>query len=79
MLNPGIGGIRVLNGPVLRRTRTGDGLLARLEPDVLGQAGMEDVIVLIGTNDLGVPVPPVGADELIAGLEALVDRLHEAT
>ncbi|MCA9311213.1 MAG: hypothetical protein KDA21_08405, partial [Phycisphaerales bacterium] len=78
VLNLGIGGNRLLRGPVPGFPGQGPSLLSRLEADVLGQAGVEDVIVLIGTNDLGLPFPRVQAEEVIAGLEGVVDRLHEA-
>jgi lysophospholipase L1-like esterase len=51
--------------------------LSRLEDDVLAQAGVTDVIVLAGTNDLGQP-PSASAEEVIAGLTELVERLSAA-
>lgn len=77
VLNLGIGGNRLLRGPVPGFPGQGPSLLSRLEADVLGQAGVEDVIVLIGTNDLGIPFPRARAEEVIAGLELVIDRLQE--
>jgi lysophospholipase L1-like esterase len=47
--------------------------LASLDREVIAQAGVTHVIVLLGTNDLGfgVPAPPI-----IAGLEQLAAQLH---
>jgi lysophospholipase L1-like esterase len=77
VLNQGIGGNRLL----------GDGLgqngLARLDRDVLAQAGVRYLVVLLGINDIGTraaaaergdPVP--GAEQLIQGYEQIIERAH---
>jgi lysophospholipase L1-like esterase len=84
VLNAGIGGNRVLtNSPCW-----GQNALARLGRDVLGQAGIEAVILFEGTNDIGQPDSPaananpclsrtqVTADEIIAGYQQIIARTH---
>ena len=75
--NAGISGARLL------RDGMGQGALARLEQDVLGQPGISDVIVLLGINDIGWPGSPfapderaVTLDELVAGYRQLVTAAH---
>lgn len=76
ILNQGISGNRVLHDFV------GPSALSRYERDVLSQVGVQQVFVQIGINDiglaaaLGIPDQEVTADQLIAGLEELVDRAH---
>lgn len=76
VLNEGIGGNRVL------RDGYGPSALARFDRDVLAQAGVRYLIILESINDIGVgsnptgPRDPVTADQLIAGLEQLVERAH---
>lgn len=63
----------------------GPAALARFDRDVLAQAGVAYVIVLLGINDIGHPgssagAPPseeVTAEEIEAGLLQLVERAHE--
>jgi lysophospholipase L1-like esterase len=83
VLNAGIGGNRVLtNSPCW-----GQNALARLGRDVLAQAGIEAVILFEGTNDIGQPdavgnTSPcvshtqVSADEIIAGYQQIIARVH---
>ncbi|HEY8614784.1 SGNH/GDSL hydrolase family protein [Phenylobacterium sp.] len=65
VLNHGIGGNRLL------RDELGPNALARFDRDVLSQAGVRHLIVLIGVNDLGTltrdgPVPPEAHRQLVA-------------
>lgn len=76
VLNMGIGGNRVLHDG------TGPNALARFDHDVLGQSGVRYVIVLESINDIGHaadlkrPYDVVSAEDLIAGLQQLVERAH---
>jgi lysophospholipase L1-like esterase len=82
LLNAGIGGNRVLTTSPC----WGQNALARLERDVLGQAGIAAVILFEGTNDIGQPDTPapatnpclsrtqVTADEIIAGYKQIIAR-----
>jgi lysophospholipase L1-like esterase len=76
VLNEGIGGNRVLHDG------TGPSALARFDRDVLAQAGVKYLIVMESINDIGVgtrlnnPYDTVSADDLIAGLQQLVERAH---
>jgi lysophospholipase L1-like esterase len=73
--NEGISGNDVLGpGPLVM---FGPGLLARLDQDALDQAGARIVILMEGTNDIGAP-PFSSAAEVIAGLEQITARLHDA-
>lgn len=77
VVNAGISGGRLL------RDGMGEAGLSRFQRDVLDQAGVASVIVLLGTNDIGWPgtafarteAAPTLA-ELQAGYRALVDRAH---
>ena len=75
--NAGISGGRLL------RDGMGQSALARFEQDVLAQPGVSDVIVLLGTNDIGWPggpfAPKEGAvtlEELQAGYRQLAAASH---
>jgi lysophospholipase L1-like esterase len=75
--NAGISGARLLKDGMGRNA------LARFEQDVLGQPGVSDVIVLLGTNDIGWPGSPfapaeraVTLDELTAGYRQLLAMAH---
>ncbi|MER6129273.1 GDSL-type esterase/lipase family protein [Streptomyces sp. NPDC001795] len=80
IVNQGISGNRLLTDEI------GERLLARVERDVLAVPGVSHVLIHIGLNDLGMPgfrahpEPAEGAtaEDLIAGLTALADRLHTA-
>lgn len=76
--NAGIGGNELLADALL--PQFGRSLLTRLEDDVLAVPGVTHVLAMIGTNDLGNPklggMP--NADELITGLETLVQRVQAA-
>lgn len=77
VLNAGISGARLLGD------RMGVNALARFERDVLGQAQLRTVIVMLGINDIswpGTAFDPDGArpsaDALIAAYRQLVARAH---
>jgi lysophospholipase L1-like esterase len=74
VLNQGLGGNRILHD--IR----GDSGLRRFDRDVLAQAGVTHVIVLLGTNDLrnrwAKPEEEANAPALIAGLQQLALRAH---
>jgi lysophospholipase L1-like esterase len=69
VLNAGISGNRVLHDTV------GASASARLDRDVLVQAGVRYLIVLEGINDIGYP-GSASADEIIAGQLQIIDRAH---
>ena len=70
-------------GPTGPETQWGESVLTRFDRDVLGQAGVQVVIVWIGLNDLagaGAFYPASenpSVDDVIAGLRQLVGRAHE--
>jgi lysophospholipase L1-like esterase len=75
--NAGISGARLL------RDGMGQNALARFAQDVLSQPGVSDVIVLLGTNDIGWPGGPfalqeraVTLDDLTTGFRQLVAAAH---
>ena len=74
VLNQGISGNRLL------RDNAGANLLARFDRDALAPAGVTDIVLLIGINDIGNgfrrPPEAVTASELIHGLSQLRDRAH---
>ena len=73
--NAGIGGNSVLRDGLA--VRFGPSLLDRLDADAIDQAGARIVILMEGTNDLGLQ-PPATSAQVIAGLQDAVDRLHLA-
>lgn len=78
VLNAGISGNQVLADGVLP-PMYGPSALHRLTDDVIDQAGVEDVIVMEGTNDLNpleTVLPGASAADVIGGLKKLVRRLH---
>lgn len=70
VLNQGINGNRVLTSLL------GESALRRFDRDVLGQAGVEYVILLEGINDIGLGNPDVTAEQIIAGYQELIERAH---
>jgi len=74
-LGLGLGGNRVLSGAT-----TNLSALARLDRDVLGQAGLTHIILADGINDLGgtalTPNLPPNADDVAYGVRQLVERAH---
>jgi lysophospholipase L1-like esterase len=76
VVDEGIGGNRILHDLV------GPNALARLDRDVLTQAGVGYATVLLGINDIGFsvrnqPTQPVSATEIIAGYRQMITRAHE--
>jgi lysophospholipase L1-like esterase len=84
VLNQGIIGNRILHptGPAFGNLFAPAGL-ARFDRDVLAQAGVRYVIVLLGINDIGHPgsaapeTDEVSAEQIEAGLRQFVVRAHE--
>jgi lysophospholipase L1-like esterase len=77
VLNQGISGNRILSDGA------GINALARFERDVLSQAGVSHVVILLGINDIGWPgtaieqISPIRtADEIIAGYKQMIERAH---
>jgi lysophospholipase L1-like esterase len=77
VLNQGIDGNQLVND-YLGIGQNGD---ARFDRDVIAQAGAKYVIVLEGTNDIGlglfVPAQAAGSAGIIAGYNQLIQRAHE--
>jgi lysophospholipase L1-like esterase len=84
VLNAGIGGNRILHdGGAGVRVQFGESALARFDRDVIAQAGVRYVVVLLGINDIGHPGTPgvpssedAGAAEIVSGLRQLIARAH---
>lgn len=83
LLNAGISGNRILSeaeDPVGQMF--GVSALARLERDVLAQAGVRYVVLYEGINDIGNPgetgrlAPRTRPEEVIAGMKQIVARVH---
>ena len=86
MIDEGISGNRVLNDSAC----FGVNAQQRLDRDVLTQDGVRFVILLEGINDIGfsavppvgpfaacvVPNPDVSADQIIAGYQQIIARVH---
>ncbi|MCF8608925.1 GDSL-type esterase/lipase family protein [Gordonia sp. HY285] len=73
VVNAGISGNRVTaDGTV---PLYGDAATRRLQRDVISVPGVEDLILLEGINDLGVPIG-ASADQVIAGYRNIIERLH---
>ncbi len=77
VVNAGLSGNRLL------RPGFGVSALARFDRDVLGQAGVRWMTVLLGINDITFPAVPgiapdetVTADDLIWGLQQIIERAH---
>ncbi|HET9833930.1 MAG TPA: alpha/beta hydrolase-fold protein, partial [Vicinamibacterales bacterium] len=77
VINVGLSGNRLL------RPGFGVSALARFDRDVLSHAGVRWMAVLLGINDITFPAVPgaapteaVSADDLIWGLEQLIERAH---
>ncbi|MEU8031130.1 SGNH/GDSL hydrolase family protein, partial [Streptomyces sp. NPDC049099] len=76
VLNKGIGGNRVLrDGAETDRPQRGTSALGRLDRDVLNQSGVRATVLYEGINDLQL-TPGASADEVLAGLRTLAERLH---
>jgi lysophospholipase L1-like esterase len=82
VVDAGIGGNRILHDAE-SDIRFGVNALARFDRDVLAQPGVQYVIILEGINDLGhagTSAPEsetVSAQDIIAGLQQMIDRAHE--
>jgi lysophospholipase L1-like esterase len=82
VVDAGIGGNRILHDAE-SNIRFGVNALARFDRDVLAQPGVQYLIVLEGINDLGhagTSAPEsetVSAQDIIAGLQQMIDRAHE--
>jgi lysophospholipase L1-like esterase len=83
VVDEGIGGNRVLNGAAC----CGDSALARFERDARGEAGVKDVILLEGVNDIGfsqqrgpltAPHTAVSALQIVDGYERIIGLAHAA-
>jgi lysophospholipase L1-like esterase len=82
VLNEGIGGNRLLSDPPADfGLAMGESALTRIDRDVLGQAGVEYLIVFMGINDIGMgmmdPSQARSSAELIAALNQVIERAHE--
>ena len=84
VVDEGIIGNRILHpGYPPNAALFGPAALARFDRDVLGQAGVTHVIVLLGINDIGHPgssapeSETVSAGDIVAGLKQLIARAHE--
>ncbi|NII12190.1 SGNH/GDSL hydrolase family protein [Oleiagrimonas sp. C23AA] len=87
VLNAGIDGNEV--AAFESRFGNGDSMLARFDRDVLGQAGVRDVLLLGGINDIGEPTMAASAHgktvdgaalarQVIAGLHQIILKAHAA-
>jgi lysophospholipase L1-like esterase len=83
VIDEGIGGNRVLNDSIC----CGINAVARFQRDVVGQAGVREVILLEGVNDIGfsahrgalsAPHTDVSAAEIIAGEEQIIAQARNA-
>ncbi len=74
VLNAGISGNRVLQGPP---SIFGPSGLSRFHADALSQPGVTDVIVLEGINDIG-QTAGITAAQLISGYTRLIHQAHAA-
>jgi lysophospholipase L1-like esterase len=73
--NAGISGNRVLRDGLV--PSLGPRLLGRLDRDAIDQVGASIVIMMEGTNDIGLP-PMATPVEVIAGLQSAVERMRGA-
>ncbi|MEF2978054.1 GDSL-type esterase/lipase family protein [Subtercola sp. YIM 133946] len=84
MLNLGIAGNRLRVDPGPETASFGRSGLSRFDDDVLAIAGVTDVVIALGTNDLGLPGSVTPADELPTAAEIidayslLIDRAAAA-
>jgi len=82
VVDAGIGGNRILHD-AQGQIRFGVNALARFDRDVLGEPGVKYVVLMEGINDLGhagtsAPISEtVSAEDLIAGMQQLIERCHE--
>ncbi len=82
VVDAGIGGNRILHD-AQAQIRFGVNAVARFDRDVLEQPGVKYVVLMEGINDLGhagtsAPITEtVSAEDLIAGMQQLIERCHE--
>ena len=74
VVNAGISGNRLLSDGLI--PHFGPKLLDRFEQDVLQVPGVTDIILMIGSNDIGIPPAPT-PQELIAGYEVLIEQAQQ--
>jgi lysophospholipase L1-like esterase len=72
IVNEGISGNEILKDRACCGSQVS--ALARLDRDVLAQAGATDVILLEGINDIG--AESASADDVIAGMRQIIARVH---
>jgi lysophospholipase L1-like esterase len=84
VLNEGIGGNRILHDGFGQGTAYGRSALERFDRDVLSEPGVKYLIVMEGINDIGhgngaggPGQEIVSAQEVIAGLQQIIERGHE--
>ena len=81
-VNAGIGGTQVSKDNVYAYTEAGWGMgpsaVTRLDPDALARAGVTDVIVFVGINDLYMPTGPDPVAAITDGYRAISDRVRQA-
>ncbi|MET8429053.1 GDSL-type esterase/lipase family protein [Nocardia sp. NPDC004860] len=75
VLNAGISGNRVSREGLI--PQFGPDAVSRIQADAIDQAGVTDVILAEGINDLGVPIG-ASYEQIIAAYTTLIDRLHAA-
>ncbi|MEU2678309.1 GDSL-type esterase/lipase family protein [Streptomyces sp. NPDC007107] len=84
MLNAGIAGNRLRSDPGAPIASFGPSGVSRFEHDVLSLAGVSDVVIALGTNDLGLPGADApladlpSAQQMIDAYQRLSDRAAEA-
>ena len=72
VVNEGIGGNTVIREHLRPAPNSTPGV-ERLERDVLSHAGVTDVILFMGTNDIR---REASAEQVIAGTETIIERVH---
>ncbi|OZD06613.1 GDSL family lipase [Rhodococcus sp. 06-235-1A] len=75
VVNAGISGNRVIASGLI--PQYSDSMVSRLQRDVIDKAGVRDVILLGGINDLGIPIG-ASFEQIIAGYTNIITRLRAA-
>nr|MBV6630166.1 hypothetical protein [Oceanococcus sp. HetDA_MAG_MS8] len=75
VVNKGISGNKLLSPGTV--PQFGPALLERFDHDVLATPGLSHILLMIGTNDLGVGIP-ASAQAIIDGYIELIDAAHAA-
>lgn len=79
VVNAGISGNHVTTSGLTSATAIGPSALDRFDADALAIAGVTDVLVFEGVNDIYLAAPDADiADQVIDGYESIVARAHEA-